>query len=152
MTTVTNSYRVWVKAPTEAVFAYVSDLTRHPEWSGARLQIVAVSSDSIAVGKQYISHGDVANQKDRLNQLHVTEYQSPTRFAFIARDPDFGDVPHIFTFTPKDGGTLLERTVTVTLSPARAFLFRTLIRPLLAKPLMDKALAKLKAKLEGQPS
>jgi len=152
MTTVTNSYRVWIKAPVETVFTYVSDLSRHPEWSGGRLEVQALSSDPIAVGKQYVSHGDVANQKDRPNQVRVIEYLPPTRFAFIAKDPDFGNVPHTFTFTSKDGGTLLERTVAVTLSPARAFLFRVLIRPLLGKPLMDKALSKLKGKLEEHTS
>ena len=152
MTTLTNSYRVLINALPDAVFAYVADLTRHPEWSGGRLKIEALSSGPLAVGHQYLSHGDVAGQKDRANQLRVTQYQSPTRFAFAAQDPDFGEVPHEFTFTPQAGGTLLERTVTVTLPPIRAFVFRTFIQPLIGKPMMDKALAALKAKLEQRKS
>jgi uncharacterized protein YndB with AHSA1/START domain len=148
MTTLANTYRIVIDAQPETVFAYVSDLTRHPEWSGGRLRIEALSSDPIAVGSQYRSHGDVAVQKDRPNQLRVTEYQPPTRFAFVAQDPDFGEVPHEFTFKSQAGGTLLERTVTVTLPPVRAFLFRTFIQPLIGKPMMDKAFASLKAKLE----
>jgi uncharacterized protein YndB with AHSA1/START domain len=152
MPAVTHSYRVWIKAPPEAVFAYVSDLTRHPEWSGAPLSIKALSPGPVAAGKQYESQGDVATQKDRPNQVRVTEIQPPSRFAFVASDPDFGEVPHTFTFTPQAGGTLVDRTVTVSLSPARAFLFRALIRPLVGKPLMDKAMARLKAKLEAAAS
>ncbi|MGQ0602338.1 MAG: SRPBCC family protein [Anaerolineales bacterium] len=148
MTTLTNTYRVLINAQPETVFAYVSDLTRHPEWSGGRLKIEAVSSGPIAAGSRYHSHGDVAGQKDRPNELRVTQYQPPTRFAFVATDPDFGEVPHEFAFTPQAGGTLLERTVTVTLPPVRAFAFRTFIQPLIGKPMMDKALAALKAKLE----
>jgi len=151
MTTVTNSYRVVINAPPDRVFAYVADLTRHPEWSGARLKVEPLASGPVGVGSQYISHGDVANQKDRPNQLRVTQYQPPTVFAFVAQDPDFGEVPHVFTFTPQAGGTLVDRTVTVTLSPLRAFAFRFLIRPLIGKPLMDKALAALKSKME-QPA
>jgi uncharacterized protein YndB with AHSA1/START domain len=148
MTTVTNSYPVFIKATPEAVFAYVSDLSRHPEWSGAHLAIQELSPGPIAVGKQYISHGDVATQKDRPNQLRVTEYQPFTLFGFVATDPDFGEVPHTFSFIPTADGTLLERKVVLTLSPITAFMFSFFIRPLVGKPLMDKALTALKTKLE----
>lgn len=148
MTIVTNVYSVVIRAQPAAVFAYISDLTRHPEWSGGRLKIDARSPGPVAVGAQYVSHGDVPGQKDRPNQLRVTEYQPSSRFAFIAQDPSFGDVLHEFRCTPQDGGTLMERTVTLTLTPLIAFAFRTLIRPLVGKPSMDKALAALKTKLE----
>jgi uncharacterized protein YndB with AHSA1/START domain len=148
VTTVTNVYRVVIHAQTEAVFAYSSDLTRHPEWSGGHLSVEALSPGPVAVGNQYVSHGDVPGQKDRPNQLRVTEYQPPSRFAFIAQDPGFGDVVHEFRCTPQDGGTLLERTVTLTLTPLMAFAFRTVIQPLIGKPSMDKALATLKTNLE----
>jgi uncharacterized protein YndB with AHSA1/START domain len=151
LTTVTNVYRVVIRAQPAAVFTYISDLTRHPEWSGGRLRIDALSPGPVAVGAQYVSHGDVPGQKDRPNQLRVTEYQPPNVFAFIAQDPSFGDVLHEFRCTPQDGGTLMERTVTLTLAPLTAFAFRTIIRPLVGKPSMDKALAALKTKLE-QPS
>ena len=148
MTTITNTHRVLIKAQPETVFNYVSDLTRHPEWSGGRLKIEPVSAGPVAVGSQYLSHGDVAGQKDRLNELRVTQYQAPTRFAFTAKDPDFGEVSHEFTFKPQDGGTLMERTVTLAMPSVRAFAFRTFIYPLIGKPMMDKAVATLKTKLE----
>ena len=148
MTTVTNTHRVVINAQPEAVFAYVSDLTHHPEWSGGRLRIEAVASGPVAVGSQYRSFGDVAGQKDRPNELRVTEYQPPTRFTFVAKDPGFGEVSHEFTFKPQDGGTLMERTVTLAMPPLMAFAFRTFISPLIGKPMMDKSLAALKAKLE----
>jgi uncharacterized protein YndB with AHSA1/START domain len=148
MTTLTTTYRITINARPETVFAYVSDLTRHPEWSGGRLTIEAVTPGPVAVGSPYHSRGDVAGQTDRPNELRVTQYQPPTRFAFTAKDPDFGEVVHEFTFTPQDGGTLMERAVTITLPSVRAFLFRTVIHPLIGKPMMDKALAALKTKLE----
>ena len=152
MTTLTHSYRVWIKAPPEAVFAYVSDLARHPEWSGASLSIKPLSPGPVAVGKEYDSQGDVAGQKDRPNRVRVTELQPPSRFAFTASDPGFGEVPHTFTFTPQDGGTLLDRTVVLNLPPLTAFAFQVFIRPLIGKPMMDKSLAKLKARLEAAAS
>ncbi len=148
MTTVVTTYPVFIKAKPEAVFAYVSDLTRHPEWSGGQLKIEPLTAGPVAVGSQYRSKGEVATQKDRPNDLRVTEYQPPSRFTFVAKDPDFGDVLHVFDFKPQDGGTLMERTITINLPGFRAFAFRTFIRPLIGQPMMDKAFAQLKNHLE----
>lgn len=131
----------------QTVFDYVSDLSRHPEWTGG-LKIEAVSSDPIGVGKEYISHGEVAVQKDRPNKVQVTEYESPRKFGFVAKDPDFGNVSHVFTFTEQNGGVLVTRTMTVSFNPIVAFLFRFFIYPLIGSPSMDKPLAALKTKLE----
>jgi len=150
MTRVTNMHHVVINAPPEAVFAYVSDLTRHGEWAGGRLTVEAVSAGPVSAGSQYRSRGDVAGQKDRPNELRVTHYQPPARFAFVAQDPGFGEVAHTFTFASQAGGTLLERAVTVDMSPPMAFMFKTFIHPLIGKPMMDKALAALKAKLESR--
>ncbi len=148
MTTVTRIYRVVIDAKPEVVFAYVSDLTKHPEWSGGHLEIEALTSGPVAVGNQYRSHGEVATEKNRLNELRVTGYEPPTRFAFVAKDPDFGEVSHVFTFTPQAGWTLMERVVTIIMPPWVAFAFRTFIYPIIGKPMMDRSLRQLKGKLE----
>ncbi len=147
MTRVTNTFQILINARPDAVFAYVSDLTRHPEWNRG-LRVEAVTSGPAAVGSQYRSFGEVAGQKNRPNELRVTRYEPPARFAFVAKDPDFKEVTHEFTLSARNGGTLMERTVTVELPPLVAFAFRTFISPLIGKPAMDKALASLKAKLE----
>ena len=149
MVTVVRSHQVIVHAPLQSVFDYVADLTRHPEWSGGRLKIEARTLGPVAVGKEYLSHGDVAAQKDRLNSVEVTQYESPHRFAFVSRDPDFGKVSHEFTFTEQTGGILIKRTMTLSLNPIVAFAFRFFIYPLIGSPSMEKSFARLKAKLEG---
>jgi uncharacterized protein YndB with AHSA1/START domain len=148
MVTVIRSHQVLVNAPLQTVFDYVSDLTRHPEWSGGQLKIEAVSSGPIAVGKEYLSHGEVAIQKERPNEVQVTEYEPPHKFGFVAKDPDFGKVFHVFTFTEQNGGVLVTRTMTVSLNPLIAFLFHFLIYPLIGNPSMSRAMAALKTKLE----
>jgi uncharacterized protein YndB with AHSA1/START domain len=148
MTTVIRVTQVLVHAPIQKVFDYISDLTKHPEWSGGELKIEPVKSDPIAVGKEYISHGEVAAQKNRPNQLQVTEYESPRKFSFAAIDPDFGKVYHVFTFAEQQGGVMVTRTVTLNLNPFVAFAFRLIVYPLIGNPAMQKAFAKLKAKLE----
>jgi len=148
MTTVVRVSQVLVRAPVQTVFGYVSDLTKHPEWSGGELKVEAVAAGPIAVGKEYRSKGQVATQKDRPNQLEVTEYDPPRKFSFVALDPDFGKVYHAFTFPQQDGGVLLTRTTTLNLKPFVAFMFRLVIYPLIGGPAMQRAFARLKAKLE----
>ena len=149
MTTVVRSHQTLVQAPLQTVFDYVSDLTKHPEWSGGELKIEAVSSGSIAVGKEYRSRGEVAIQKDRPNTVQVTEFEYPHKFGFVANDPDFGKVSHVFTFADQNGGVLVDRSMTVNLNPFVAFGFRVFIYPLIGSPSMNKAMARLKTKLEN---
>ena len=149
MTTVIRTTQILVHAPLQKVFDYISDLTKHPEWSGGELRIEPIKSDPIAVGKEYISHGEVAVQKNRPNQLQVTEYEPPRKFSFVAKDPDFGKVYHVFTFTEQNGGVLIARQVTLNLNPFVAFAFRLIVYPLIGNPAMQRAFAKLKTQLES---
>lgn len=148
MTTLVRTHKILVKASLESAFDYVSDLTRHPEWSGAELKIEAVTPGPIAVGKEYFSTGEVAVQKDRPNTVRISSYEPTRKFGFISNDPDFGDVSHVFTFTEQDGGVLIERAMTVNLNPIVAFGFRFFVYPLIGHPSMEKSLEKLKEKLE----
>jgi uncharacterized protein YndB with AHSA1/START domain len=147
MTTVIKTSQILVHAPLGSTFEYVSDLSRHPEWNGG-LRIDAVTPGPIVVGKEYVSRGEVAVQKDRPNTVRVSQYEPPNKFGFIAKDPDFGDVSHVFTFRAQNGDVLIVRTMTVTLNPIVAFLFRLFIYPLIGRPSMNKSLAALKVKLE----
>ena len=144
-----RSHQILVHAPLQKAFDYVSDLTRHPEWSGGELKIESVSSGPIEVGKEYFSRGEVAIQKDRPNTVQVTEYEPPHKFGFVANDPDFGNVSHVFTFAGQNGGVLIKRQMTLNLNPLVAFGFRFFVYPLIGSPSMNKAMARLKAKLEA---
>ena len=55
-----------------------------------------------------------------------------------------------FKFTPQEGGTLMERTLSMKMNPVTAFAFKFFIRPLIGQPMMDKSFAALKAKLEAK--
>ena len=149
MKTVIRSAQVLVNTPLQVAFDYVSDLSRHPEWSGGELKIEAVTSDPIGVGKEYRSKGEVAMEKDRPNTVTVTEFEPPHNFGFVANDPDFGNVSHVFTFTEQNGGVLVTRTMTLTLKPVIAFMFQVFIFPFIGKPATVKSLAALKVKLES---
>ena len=149
MTTIVRTTQVLIRAPLQSVFDYVSDLTKHPEWSDGELRIEAVSPGPVAVGKEYSSHGQVATQKNRPNIVQVTEYAPPRVFSIVAKDPDFGKVFHVFNFTEQSGGVLVTRTMTVDLKPLVALAFSLFIYPLIGRPSMKKAMSALKRNLEA---
>jgi uncharacterized protein YndB with AHSA1/START domain len=148
MTTVVRSHQVLVRAPLQVVFDYVSDLTRHPEWSSGRLEIEAVTPGSIAVGREYTSRGEVAWQKDRPNRVRITEYEPPHKFGFVADDPAIENISHLFTFAEQASSVLITRTMRLSLHPILAFFFHFVTYPLVGSRAMDRSLALLKAKLE----
>ena len=148
MTTVVHSHQVNIHAPLQYAFEYVSDLTLHPEWSDGELKVEAITPGPIAVGKEYASRGEFAIQKDRPNTVRVSQYEPPHTFGFVAKDPDVGDVSHVFTFSDQNGDVLIVRTMTTNLNPIVAFFFRFFVYPLVGGPSMDKSLGALKAKLE----
>jgi len=149
MTHVSNVFSVVINAAPETVFNYVSDLTRHPEWSGGKLKIEALTPGPVGIGSAYKSYGEVAGQQNRPNALAVTKFESPTLFEFVAKDPGFGEVVNTFKFTRQKGGTLMERTLSMNMNPVKAFAFKLFIRPLIGQPMMDKAFAALKSRLEA---
>ena len=148
MTILIRSHQILVHAPLQKAFEYVSDLTRHPEWSGGELKIREVTSGPVSIGKEYQSYGEVMVQKNRPNTVQISQYEPPHKFGFVAKDPDFGNVSHEFTFTAQNGGTLITRTMTIRLNPLMAFLFRYFIYPLIGKPSMNKAMLALQKRLE----
>jgi uncharacterized protein YndB with AHSA1/START domain len=150
MTTITRSHRILVHAPLQLVFEYVSDLSRHPEWSDGELKIEEITPGPVTVGKEYRSRGEASIQKDRRNTVRVSQYEPPHVFGFVANDPDAGDVSHVFTFKEQDGDVLVERTMTLSLPAILAIAFRLIVYPLIGSPSMEKALAKLKEKLENR--
>jgi uncharacterized protein YndB with AHSA1/START domain len=148
MPNIVRTHQILVQVPLQKAFDYVSDLTLHPEWSGGELKIEAVGPGPVAIGKQYRSRGEVGVQKDRPNTVRISAYEPPREFGFVARDPGFGDVSHVFTFKEQGEGTLIERTMTLSLHPIVALLFGFLIYPFVGRPSMDKSLARLKQNLE----
>lgn len=148
MISITRSIQTLINTNLQTAFDYVSDLTKHPEWSGGELKIEAVSSEPIQVGKEYVSKGEVAIQKDRPNKLKITEFESPRKFGFAANDPDFGDVFHTFTFLEKDNNVVVTRAMRLNVNPFIAFGFTFFVYPLVGNPSMKRAFRNLKAKLE----
>jgi uncharacterized protein YndB with AHSA1/START domain len=142
-------YRIHIAVPRATVCAYVSDIRRHAEWSGAQMRIEALASEP-AVGSRYRSVGKTAGLPFR-SEVVITELSPPDRLAFVAHGID-GEFLHEFTFEPDEGGTLVERRISTQLPRPVGLFVKTITWPLLLDAMNVRALERLKWTLEHAPS
>jgi len=143
------TFRVHMDAPPEKVFDYLSDMARHPEWANpkAGLRVSEVSGGGPAVGAKYRSDATFFG-RPAVGDLTVTALDRPTRFAFTVNHRQEGKkdvhIEHVFTLTPRGGGTLVERRMDGDGNPIIGLIFYPAIRA----DFMT-ALRNLKAKVES---
>ena len=146
MATFSISFSIHVNVPPEIAFAYVADLARHGEWNPG-LKVIAISEGSTTVGSRFQSVGHVMGREIH-DELYVTEYQPPVCFAFFVKSGLGGEeLTHEFMLQPKDGGTLVTRTATATVS-LWLKLLAPIVGALFVNSEMTRSLERLKAKLE----
>ena len=138
-----------IQAPPQTVFAYLSDLTKHGEWSANPVQIQPLTTGLIVVGSRYHSHAEL-NGLQFETDLEVTTYQPPTQFGFKGEDST-GKFQHLFTLQSSASGTYLTRTVTFSLTLRQLLLFLLILYPV-RLPAARKALLALKTHLENPQS
>ena len=144
MATFSISFSIHVNVPPEVAFAYVAALTRHDEWNPG-LKVTAISEGSITVGSRFQSVGHIFGREIH-DDLCVTEYQPPVRFAFFVKSVG-EELTHEFMFQPKDSGILVTRTAWATVSILMKML-APILGALFVNSEMTKSLERLKARLE----
>lgn len=121
--------------PPETLWPYVSDLTRHGEWSADPLTVTPVGAGT---------YESVATSKGREFRATLTVLESvePSRFAFRATDPT-GTYDHLFTLAPDGTGTTVTREVTASsLSLGQRALYYAALAAV-RKPNANRALERL---------
>ena len=101
--------QITINAPAEKVFAYLADITRHPEWSKEehRLQVEKTSEGPIGQGATFRSVGYQFGRNE--DTVTVTEYVPNQRIVFQA-DGKVGLVRHAFEIEPSDGGVRVTKS------------------------------------------
>lgn len=107
-----SSVSAWVPCDPQTCFDYVSDFSRHNEWTTGEVRIQPLEPGPVAVGKRYNAIGVQAG-KEWPAELVVTDFEPPTVFEFTATGgpipvPEDNPHRHRFTFTPESGGTRLD--------------------------------------------
>ena len=141
-------YNVKIKAPQTRVFDYVADVSRHGEWGSAddHMKASAEKPGPPAVGSRYKADG-MLNGKPNQSVVTVTALDAPKRFAFDAEDSN-SVFHHEFIFSPSDGGTQVERRVTMTKGPFYFPLVLAIFKSTVQKN-YNGAMSNLKAKMES---
>lgn len=130
-----------IDAAPEAVFDYVADLQRHPEWAAQKLEIVPRDDgrfdSTVTIGPAKLKA-----------VLSVESSDKPRRFVFVSDD---GLAPHRWHFdiSPRTGGSRLRFGFERMSGPMIIRIAQPILMwPLVGNPGMDKGLANIKRQLE----
>jgi uncharacterized protein YndB with AHSA1/START domain len=143
------TWTVTVNRRPETVFAYLTDMSKHGEWSPKPYSIEPVEGDGQAtVGARFRSFGSIPGEKHHENNVEITRVEPPTRFSFTAHDKS-QTYKHDFVLTPTAEGTRVDRTVDGPEPTGFLRLIYPLIWSLAIKPSVQKDLDRFKAKCEA---
>jgi uncharacterized membrane protein len=102
--------RITIEAPADRVYAYVSDMTTHAEWSGNELQVKKSSDGPVAVGTVYsTTQKQFGTQRE---QSKVTDMTSARSFAWDSTGA-LGRTHHSFQLSGEGGSTSVTKSAQI---------------------------------------
>ena len=134
---------ITIDRPPAAVFAVVTDVARHPEWSRGVERVFDLSSDPVALGTQWSQLSRIIGRQFEVHAT-VTNFVPERRFEFSVDKP--ARVQLRWRFEPASAGTHVS-----VAAEGNAGLFYGVVKPLLGSLRKELAadLARLKRRLEG---
>ncbi len=143
----TIEFQTQINAAPAEVFAYLSDLEKHPEWSHC-MEIEKTSEGQVGVGASYRSKGKnfgiTANET-----VEVTDHRPNERFAWRTTGAMGMKFGWSFEMKPQEDGTLLIERFEPP-SGLAGSLIKTLAGSSTRKA-MQEGLGRIKEKLEATP-
>lgn len=144
----TESFTVTIDKPAAEVFAYLSDVRKHADWSPTAFRIDEISDETFATGATFASFGVSRHGEDHRNDVTVTANEPSTKFALSSLDKDETYV-NSFTLTEQDGSTIVEKVLDMPKPGGPAGLaFPTIFKQAIA-PRIQEGMDTLKARIEG---
>lgn len=129
----TVRFKIHIDAPSEEVFDYLADMSRHAEWANpkAQMQIEAVDGAAPGAGTRYRSSGIFVG-KATTADTEVTRFERPRVFSYrlaqhLDGKPDV-HFEHTFTLRGDGPGTDLEKATWSDGNPVAGFLAYPAIR------------------------
>ena len=110
------------------------------------MKATAEKPGSPAIGSRYKAEG-LLNGKPNSSVVTITALDAPMRLAFDAEDSN-SVFHHEFTFSPSNGGTRVERHVTMTKGPFYFPVVLSIFKSTVQKN-YNGAMSNLKTKLDG---
>jgi len=134
-----------IGAPAAKVFGYVSDIARHGEWAGDRLEVEKTSEGPLGVGSTFSCVGH--QMGTHKGQITVTQYEPGSRVVFESED-DSGRWRHQFVVEGEGGETRLTKAVEPVKLSGMTVLMSPLL-PLIVPRTLGADLRRIKSQLEG---
>lgn len=137
--------QITMNAPTDKVFAYVSDFTGHGEWSGHGLQVTKISDDPVGVGTKFAT---LAKQfGTQREESTITEIAPGSAFAWDSAGA-LGRIHHWFALREESGSTIVTKGAEMAAPSLLARIMAFKISKDMPKGLRGD-LARIKAAVEG---
>jgi uncharacterized protein YndB with AHSA1/START domain len=147
----TGRWTVVINKRPEQVFAYIADMKRHGEWSPKAFSAEQLTEGPIGVGTRFRSVGWIPRDPKHANEVEVTAYEAPRRFAFTAYDQG-QEFRSDFTLTPQAGGTQVVRVTQMPSPPGVFGMVFPVFFSFFVKPAVQKGMNMLKDRAEAQAS
>lgn len=136
-----------IAAPPEAVFDYVSDFSRHPEWADQKMEMTTGPGPAVP-GKKFSTVVEFMGKVPGTGE--VIESTRPSRLVYDCTDSG-GKFRWTFEITPTAAGShLLHRNERLSAPLYVKLLQGPLMWPLIGKKMVGNGLAKIKANVEQQ--
>ena len=139
--------QITITASPEQVFAYLSDITRHPEWAGHKLEVKRASGGSVEAGSSFETVGHQFGAQP--GAVTVTELVPNQKIVYESDGP-VGHFRHQFLMQSEGNGVRLTKSLEplkVSSLPLRVL--GPLVRSVIAPRGLDGDLKRIKANLEG---
>jgi uncharacterized protein YndB with AHSA1/START domain len=139
-------YEIFIEAPPEAVYDYVSDVARHVEWAANRIEVEHISGERAQPGTtyRYATHF----LQNAAGVLTVTRADPPRVFSYRCEEAS-GTFGWTFDITGEGNGTRLKHIFQPMSLSLQVRLFMPVLRPLFGDKQVNGGLANIKEKLEA---
>ena len=138
---------VVVEREPEEVFAYLTDVRRHAEWSPKAYRVEGVD-EPVGLGSTFTSYGWVPKDAEHRNDVEVTQFEPPSRLRFTAHERGENYLS-TYVLTPQGNATKVDKLIDMPKPGGVAGAFFPLVVGGFIKPATQKGMNMLKAKLEA---
>jgi len=141
-----KEFSVDINAPIEQVFAYVTDIKRHPEWSNNKMEMI-VHGEPVTAGTTFESVVNAFGKESGKGK--VVEMEPPTRFVYECDTSTSGTWRWTMTLEPIAGGTRLNHRSDALERPGWLKSVQPVMFPIIGKKMMTAGLNNIKARVEA---
>ena len=141
---------VVVQRPQQEVFEYLTQVSRHGEWSPKPWRLEG-NPGPLASGTRFTSYGWVPGDKEHRNEVEVTECAPPSRITWETTEEQApGRFVSTYVLTPEGSGTKVDRTFEFPQPTGFVGVIFPVISALVVKPNFNKGMTLFKQRLESE--